>query len=199
MRKRKRNREREEEEVIDSFLTIRIHIHSYLSVFLILLVVEVCFEGKFGSTDMTLETSFVEEGEIFEWSNLVHGIDGVATSQTLILIWHGIEPFTDGHILCSWCSHGDSTCDASPSNPMIRSWCVIRPCGQENDQKVDEGAPFARPRIVSTGVSVSLSPLPHLIQVLSAHLTSYSCCLSCSSSIPSHRSFSPFAYWIRAA
>lgn len=101
-------KERERESKESMIFCIRSHCsHSYLSVFLILLVVVISFESKFGSTDMTLQASFVEEGEVFEWSNLVHGIDSVATSQALVLVRHRIEPFADGHILCSGSGHDD--------------------------------------------------------------------------------------------
>ena len=80
-------------------------VRSYLSVFIILLVVEVSFESQFGSTDHALETSSVEKGEVFERAHFVHLIHCLATSQTQILVRRGVESLGDRHVFSGWRRH----------------------------------------------------------------------------------------------
>lgn len=73
---------------------------THLSVLIVLLVVEISFEGEFGATDVTLEASPVEEGEVFEGTHFVHLIHSLSTAKAQVFVRCGSEPLADRDVLC---------------------------------------------------------------------------------------------------
>lgn len=59
---------------------------THLSVVIILLVIEVRLESQFGSADPALQTSPMEEREVFQRPQFIDLIYGLSTSQTEVLV-----------------------------------------------------------------------------------------------------------------
>ena len=59
---------------------------SHLSVFVVLLVVEVGLETEFGSTDTTLEASSMEKSEILERTNFIYEMNSGSTAKATVFI-----------------------------------------------------------------------------------------------------------------
>ena len=59
---------------------------SHLSVFVVLLVVEVGLETEFGSTDTTLEASSMEKSEILERTNFIYEMYSGSTAKATVFI-----------------------------------------------------------------------------------------------------------------
>jgi hypothetical protein len=74
---------------------------THLSVFVVLLVIEVSLETEFGSTDTTLEASSVEEGKVLQRTHFVNLVDSVSASEATIFIGSRTQSFTLSHKLSS--------------------------------------------------------------------------------------------------
>lgn len=59
---------------------------AHLSVLVVLLVVEVGFEGEFGATDLASEASAMKEGEVFEGTDFVHRIHRLSAAKAQVLV-----------------------------------------------------------------------------------------------------------------